>query len=373
MALIKKIFETEIKAFDDKSLTIEHFISTEQEDRSKDIVRADGMEMDGIPVVLKQHGFDTDTGHEPIAKPLSIIVGVNSKGVKGIIAKTQYFDGSKLTPPDNTGQRLYQKAKERFMPYFSIGFSALDASPRPGGGVEFKKWRLNEYSQVGVPDNIGAEVIKTMAPEEVEKTANEILTYAVEKEEIIIPEPVKKTSEEAINDALQITAKRFECTVDELIKMFSLPETQLKTIAERVAQDLPWEAMRTLWFGMLDELYVSDGTEKVVKAIIKEFSELVTPYAVSFAQSTGGAEIVEMKNLIESKTYIDVKEVTVVPAPVVPVNKDTSPVILRLLPEPPALKLPDGLTKEDIAKAVKEAVKDGVKKSLDVMKGKITV
>jgi len=413
MDLIKKFFESEIKAFNDETLTIEHFISTEQEDRSKDIVRANGMVMDGIPVVLKQHGFDVDTGHEPIAKPLSITVGTNAEGIKGIVAKTQYFDGSKLTPPDNTGERLYQKAKERFMPYFSIGFSAIDASPRPGGGVEFKKWRLNEYSQVGVPDNIGAEVVKTMEAEEIEEQANELLVYKVEKgnpneggtwkycvckacghnekhnagepcgkcpecgkqmqgSNEKVKKPKAKTTVE-IAEALQIIGKYFDVSVEELEKTFEPPETKLKSIADRVAQDLPWEAMRTLWFGMLDELYTCDGTEKTVKAILKELMELITPFAVSFAQNTGGAETVQVKNLIESKNYINAEESPVVPAPDVPVNKDTSPVVIKLLPEPKPLKLPDGLTKENIAESIKGAVKDGVKKSLDEMRGKVNV
>jgi len=374
MEPIKKIFESEIKSFDDKTLTIEHFISTEQEDRSKDIVRADGMFMDGTPVVLKQHGFDPDTGHEPIAKPLSIAVGTNEKGVKGIIVKTQYYDGSGLTPPDNTGQRLYQKAKERFMPYWSIGFSSDDAVPRPGGGTEFKKWRLNEYSQVGIPDNIGAEVVKTMEPIEVEEKANEIFTYEIQK-----PKSIKEYRAEFI----KILAKDGEKAtmtmedIEELGIVLSNDEKiafvkkwtsliTLKSIADRVAQDLPWEAMRTLWFGALDELYYSDGSEKAVKAILKELVELMMPHALAFAQNTGNAgEAIEIKNL----TYIDLtKEKPVEPAPDPPVNRNLSPVVIKLKPEPKPLKLPEGF--KDI---LREAMKDEFKTALDQMKGKVNV
>ena len=374
MEPIKKIFESEIKSFDDKTLTIEHFISTEQEDRSKDIVRADGMFMDGTPVVLKQHGFDPDTGHEPIAKPLSIAVGTNEKGVKGIIVKTQYYDGSGLTPPDNTGQRLYQKAKERFMPYWSIGFSSDDAVPRPGGGTEFKKWRLNEYSQVGIPDNIGAEVVKTMEPIEVEEKANEIFTYEIQK-----PKSIKESRAEFIKilakdgEKATMTMEDIEelgivLSNDEkiaLVKKWTSLIT-LKSIADRVAQDLPWEAMRTLWFGALDELYYSDGSEKAVKAILKELVELMMPHALAFAQNTGNAgEAIEIKNL----TYIDLtKEKPVEPAPDPPVNRNLSPVVIKLKPEPKPLKLPEGF--KDI---LREAMKDEFKTALDQMKGKVNV
>ena len=374
MEPIKKIFESEIKSFDDKTLTIEHFISTEQEDRSKDIVRADGMFMDGTPVVLKQHGFDPDTGHEPIAKPLSIAVGTNEKGVKGIIVKTQYYDGSGLTPPDNTGQRLYQKAKERFMPYWSIGFSSDDAVPRPGGGTEFKKWRLNEYSQVGIPDNIGAEVVKTMEPIEVEEKANEIFTYEIQK-----PKSIKESRAEFIK-ILAEDGEKATMTMEDIeelgivlsndekiafVKKWTSLIT-LKSIADRVAQDLPWEAMRTLWFGALDELYYSDGSEKAVKAILKELVELMMPHALAFAQNTGNAgEAIEIKNL----TYIDLtKEKPVEPAPDPPVNRNLSPVVIKLKPEPKPLKLPEGF--KDI---LREAMKDEFKTALDQMKGKVNV
>ena len=332
------------------------------------------MFMDGTPVVLKQHGFDPDTGHEPIAKPLSIAVGTNEKGVKGIIVKTQYYDGSGLTPPDNTGQRLYQKAKERFMPYWSIGFSSDDAVPRPGGGTEFKKWRLNEYSQVGIPDNIGAEVVKTMEPIEVEEKANEIFTYEIQK-----PKSIKEYRAEFIK-ILAEDGEKATMTMEDIeelgivlsndekiafVKKWTSLIT-LKSIADRVAQDLPWEAMRTLWFGALDELYYSDGSEKAVKAILKELVELMMPHALAFAQNTGNAgEAIEIKNL----TYIDLtKEKPVEPAPDPPVNRNLSPVVIKLKPEPKPLKLPEGF--KDI---LREAMKDEFKTALDQMKGKVNV
>ncbi len=153
MAIERKSFKAELLSFDDKALTLEHFISTETEDSGKDIMLADGMEKRGNVVVLFQHGLDPKYGNEPIAKVLDIRTGTNKKNAKGLIARTQYFDGSKLTPPENTGERLYQKAKTGVMPNWSIGFESLIETPTAGGGRIVKKWLLHEYSQVAIGMN----------------------------------------------------------------------------------------------------------------------------------------------------------------------------------------------------------------------------
>lgn len=157
----KAVFQSEIKSVDRDNLVIEHFISTETADRQKDVMVVDGMYMRGVPAVLKQHGFDPDTGAEPIAKPIEITSGKNGKGVRGIIAKTQYFDGSKLVPPDNTGRRLFEKAAQGFMPYWSIGYRVDEYEQLPEGGRKVTKWELLEYSQVNVPANWEASTVLT--------------------------------------------------------------------------------------------------------------------------------------------------------------------------------------------------------------------
>ena len=156
MTMERKSFKAELLSFDDKALTLEHFISTETEDSGKDIMLADGMEKRGNVVVLFQHGLDPKFGNEPIAKVLDIRTGTNKKNAKGLIARTQYFDGSKLTPPENTGERLYQKAKTGVMPNWSIGFESLIETPTTNGGRIVKKWLLHEYSQVAIGMNAEA-------------------------------------------------------------------------------------------------------------------------------------------------------------------------------------------------------------------------
>lgn len=155
----KKIFrDCEIKSFDDEKLIIEHFISTEHEDDIGDVVLADGMITRGRPVVLLQHGADLRYGLEPIAKPLSLRIGINKNGNKGIIAQTQFYDGSHLTPADNTGRRLYEKNKQGYFTSWSIGFDIIDYENR-GKGRLIKKWVLLEYSQVAIGMNAEAQTI----------------------------------------------------------------------------------------------------------------------------------------------------------------------------------------------------------------------
>jgi hypothetical protein len=145
--LLYKSFPSEVLKSNDENLILEHFISTESQDDSGDIVRAAGMVIRGKPVVLKQHGMDAAQGQEPIAKPLSFHIGEHPiSKAKGIIAETQYF-------PDEVGKRLYQKAKDGFMPNFSIGYQVIKSNPTANGGREVTEWSLHEYSQVAVGMN----------------------------------------------------------------------------------------------------------------------------------------------------------------------------------------------------------------------------
>lgn len=166
-----KFFSVKVLDANEAELTVRHFISTDMQDRSGDIMEPSGMMLDGTPSVLKQHGKDPDVGGEPIARCLGLEVGEDAEGHKGIIATTQYYDGSHLTPPDNTGRRLFEKARDDYMPYWSIGFAAekWKAVPGSGGGRHITQWHLYEYSQVGVPDNVSAKGIK---PEDCEPLAD---------------------------------------------------------------------------------------------------------------------------------------------------------------------------------------------------------
>lgn len=155
MKIQYKIFDAEVKAFDDENLIVENFISTEHKDRGGDVMRAKGMKIVGKPVVLLLHGRGS-MGSEPVGKPLSITVD-EFKGQPGILAKTQFYD-------DEVGRRLYGKVKGGFLPNWSIGYSVDEAKDllREGkyDGRDVTKWQLLEYSPVGVPMNPFAQTIK---------------------------------------------------------------------------------------------------------------------------------------------------------------------------------------------------------------------
>lgn len=141
-----KTFDYAVKQADDEALTVQHFITTEKRDRIGDRMHADGMIIDGIPVVLLEHGKGY-MGSEPVAKPLWIRPGTYKRN-KGIEAKTQFFDDEQ-----GVGRRLYQKTVEKYMPNWSIGYKSKKAKPFEDGGIDFIKWYLLEYSIVGVSMN----------------------------------------------------------------------------------------------------------------------------------------------------------------------------------------------------------------------------
>ena len=118
MKIQKKIFESEIKEFNEQDLTVVHFISTEKRDRGGDILYADGMKILGRPVVLFQHGWNDEVGLEPIAKNIWLKPG-ELKKEKGIMAKTKFY-------PDELGKRLWKKNIDGYMPNWSVGWRPLE-------------------------------------------------------------------------------------------------------------------------------------------------------------------------------------------------------------------------------------------------------
>jgi HK97 family phage prohead protease len=149
----RKTFEAEIKSYDEKTLEVEHFISTERRDRGRDVMRADGMRVTGKPVVLLIHGM-TSIGSEPIAKPLWIRKD-EFRGRPGILAKTKFF-------PDETGRRLFEKTTKGFMPNWSIGYRVIRSEEKrdeTGPYRDVTEWELLEYSLVGVPMQPDAQTL----------------------------------------------------------------------------------------------------------------------------------------------------------------------------------------------------------------------
>lgn len=285
-----KAFKAEVKEFNDKDLTITHFISTEEVDRSGDIMLADGMTMRGMPAVLKEHGFDPAQGREPIAKPLNITIGTDAKGNKGILVTTQYYDGSSLVPPDNTGRRLYEKAKGGFMDKWSIGFMVMDASPRAGGGRKVAKWELLEYSQVGVPDNMGATTAKG--------------EYQLDVK--MVEQPAVPAAPVADAVAPVVPAASGTPAADTAVPTESV---SMKSIAERVMTEIPHRALMSITDAFFYELYNCEE-EKQVNALLKEFVDMAKPHCIammnamnSYREKSTPEELAEYK----SKFRISIK------------------------------------------------------------------
>jgi hypothetical protein len=155
--------ESEYREFDDQALTITHFISTEDEDRVGDIVRADGGDATDFmrnPVVL----FGHDDYSFPIGKCLwlKVTTKTNAQGmaVKGILVKTQFEDVSGSANAPSVGRTCYELWKGGF-----LNASSIRLRPKKDGyiprmddngnwiGIEFTKWFLFEYSIVDIPCN----------------------------------------------------------------------------------------------------------------------------------------------------------------------------------------------------------------------------
>lgn len=142
-----KLCNSEIKASSAEDLTVEHWISTESKDRGNDILLSSGVIIDGKIIVLKSHGRDPQIGDTPIGKPIWIKPGTNEKGVKGLLAKTQFYD-------DAIGKDLWKRTTTGFYPYWSVGWNPVESKNRSeaDGSVTriVSKWYLYEYSLVGV-------------------------------------------------------------------------------------------------------------------------------------------------------------------------------------------------------------------------------
>lgn len=363
-----KVYKSEIKSFNDADLILTHFISTEQEDRSKDIVRADGIHFDGTPVVLKQHGQDPVQGMEPIAKSLGIAVGTNNIGVKGVIATTQYYDGSRLTPPDNTGRKLYEKAKGGYMPYWSIGFRIEDGVPRPGGGVEIRKALVYEYSQVAVPDNIGAAVIKSFEDGEtsIEKFSNEFFTFGVA--------PAPALAPVLLVPAIAPTPMPLPPQPSPII---------FKSISERIALDLPMRSMYIIWDGFISEIF--NTTKEKVADILLELSSILEPYALQAVKylnpKAESEKAVMLKSLLIEKKDFTAERApleSIIKQPVVAEDIPTIPkpnmgiLTFKFSPEEIVTKVPSiNVDPMALSKLIKDSIRENLMDAVKKLRGKL--
>jgi HK97 family phage major capsid protein len=192
-----KALETvEIKSIDPATRTIWHTITREVPDRSGDVVRIAGMDAADFlkkPTVLVGHDYRS-------MDPLPIIgecVGFRQEGDR-LYAGTRFLDtaglSQKLADLVNDSWVLHSKG----LLGWSIGFIPTEAEDIREGrevkGVNFKAWKLLEYSSVVIPAHQDALTNALKAGE----ITGEIVKYLAEPEEEMPPaavvEPETKTA-----------------------------------------------------------------------------------------------------------------------------------------------------------------------------------
>ena len=147
---IRKVAIPEIKAIDTKARTIEHYISSDREDRDFDVIDQDGYiytEYDRNSVVLEGHRYDL----RPIAKNLEHAVETIGED-KFTRALTGYPDeGIKASSDEDFNMRVND-----FLRTWSVGFRPIEWGWREDRGVHFFTQIMLEYSSISIPANVDA-------------------------------------------------------------------------------------------------------------------------------------------------------------------------------------------------------------------------
>jgi HK97 family phage prohead protease len=184
--------ETKVADGEDRTLVVK--ISTSTPDRSRDIVRAEGVQLDNYvknPVVAFGHNYSGLS----IGKTVEI-----QKVTEGIIAKVEFTPKGVYPLAD----QLYEMYKGGFMNAWSIGFIPKKWVDKEDGGRDFEEWELLEYSAVLVPDNPEALTLlrsKGVDIEPLEKAMSEV------KEEEEIKETEKEEKAEEVIKEKELKAK----------------------------------------------------------------------------------------------------------------------------------------------------------------------
>jgi HK97 family phage prohead protease len=185
--IIRKSFQTVSKAVDIEQGIYEAMITTEDEDRTGDVVRASGALINNYmanPVVLLSH----DYSGLPVAKNLELSLMPNH----GIKAMFQF-------PPRGLSARadeVHNLWGAEFMNTTSIGFIPKKTAQRKNDkgeviGMEYLEWELLEFSIVSVPANAMAT---RMSMDEVETKVGRVLSASNERK--------LKAAADSINEVL---------------------------------------------------------------------------------------------------------------------------------------------------------------------------
>lgn len=154
--------EIKIEQLDEKEMTFIAAASTEDEDRSKDIIHQSGWDLSNFrknPVVPLNHNYHS----LPVARSVRTWVS-KTKGSKLMFKP-------KFDPDDDNAKATFNKYKNGFLTSFSVGFIPHEVKYRDeenwwNSGREFFKQELLEISCVTVPDNPNASVMFSFGEKE---------------------------------------------------------------------------------------------------------------------------------------------------------------------------------------------------------------
>lgn len=192
-----KVFDSEIRAIDEKETTLTAFISTNARDRMDEVLDPLGVDLKNFnknPVVLWAHQYD----QPPIGKAL----WTKREGDTGILSKVKFA-------PTPFAQEIFQLYKGGFLKAFSVGFIPKEHEDGDGEKTPrriYKKWEMLEYSAVPVPANPEALALAMQ---------NGILTNELIIKAMECPEGICKTTitkPEETDDYIRIPIRDCEIT-----------------------------------------------------------------------------------------------------------------------------------------------------------------
>lgn len=245
--VLKLCVPFETKETDDEELIIAGLASTNDEDRSGDIIASDAWKKSGAldnylknPIVLAFHDAS-----QPIGKTIAHEVVENGLKIKAKIS--------------NSAGKIIQLIKEGILSAFSVGFMIKDADFDPKSGIfMIKELELYEVSVVSIPANQNAlfSIEKNFSdPEDYIEFRNQFIKS--ESEETLMVDKTKEKAEQPIDVAA--LAKQ----ISSMVKGDLEAEKKAKEEAERAAKE---EAANI-------EATAKTAAERIVEDLRKEIVE----------------------------------------------------------------------------------------------------
>lgn len=234
------IIETKAVEGEDRSLVVK--ISTNTEDRSKDIMQPTGVMLDNYmknPVVAAFHRYDQPA----IGTASDIQVDETGISAKVTFAKQGVY---------GLADTLFELYKAGIQRGWSIGFIPEEWKEKQGGGYEFTKWQLLEFSAVVVPDNPDA------------------LTMAKNKgiDMKLIEEEMEKMKEKPVK-TMEVDSKENKIT-------FNMTDGSKKTFEADVELMAHFKELHEAYAMVKEGRVLSEANKKIVGDAMNQMKEAIT-------------------------------------------------------------------------------------------------